>query len=134
MGAGSWDLPFREGQGNSLALCGPRGECRDGRSQGGTGPQAMPAGRKYLCRPDAQCWLLTVSQWAQNMQDRALHQFLTLRPPLSGNFPTRSTPFWENRTLPPGILAIPAPLKESLVLQISLVVWWLRYHLPVQGL
>ena len=70
MGTGSWDLPFREGQGSSLALCGPRGECRDGRSQGGTGLQATPAGRKCLCRPDAQCWLLTVPQWAQNMQDR----------------------------------------------------------------
>lgn len=63
----------------------------------------------------------------------ALPQFLTLRPPLSGNFLTRGTPFWENRTLPPGILAVPAPLKESVVLRTFLVVRWLRDHLPMQG-
>ena len=63
----------------------------------------------------------------------ALPQFLTLKLPLSENFPTRSTRFWENRTLPPGILAVPAPLKKSVVLGTSLVVRWVRDHLPMQG-
>lgn len=41
---------------------------------------------------------------------------LTVRYPPSGNFPARSPDFRDSRAFPPRILAVPVPLKESVVL------------------
>lgn len=41
---------------------------------------------------------------------------LTLRYPPSGNFPARSPDFQDSRAFPPRVLAVPVPLKESVVL------------------